>query len=589
MLLDLAARARSLYRVEQLEATGQLPSVQPPRRFLPGSSEGGAGDGRRRGLRLLLVAGVVVVVVVALWGVDTNATRGKVGRNVTLAGTSIAGLSAPEVEAAVADLAERYRVADVVVDAPEGGFQANAAELGLSVIADRTAEDAMTVGRTGNVAARIWGWARGFVSERKAPVRITVDEKAMARIVVERDPKRTPPVEPSLTVKDDKVVPKPGVPGRGIFGPSVLAALQEAGPEGLPLRISVKRDSLPPRFPIEDAQRLAERAEQLSTGGLPVAAGPATATVPASVVRSWFATQPTAEELQLTVDASGVPDTLAELFPKPTVPPVDAGFSVSGGRVSITPSKAGSGCCGPGAAAAIQSSLLSRTPGDATAVSLPLKTVPPSRDEEAARKLGIVEPIGTFTTNHAGGEPRVRNIHRIADMIQGAVIAPGATFSVNDYVGRRTAANGFVPAPIIDEHYKFTEDVGGGISQFATTIFNAAFFAGLDIPSYYMHGIYISRYPYGRESTISFPSPDVRIRNNTPHGVLIWPTYTETSITVTMFSTKYVTGEQTNQTTEKKGVCTAVTTERTRTYVDGRKATDRFNALYSPEEGVKCD
>ena len=213
----------------------------------------------------------------------------------------------------------------------------------------------------------------------------------------------------------------------------------------------------------------------------------------------------------------------------------------------------------------------------------------PSRHDGAARKVGIVEPIGTFTTNHADGDPRVQSIHRIADLIRRAVIAPGGTFSVNDHVGRRTTANGFVAAPVIDHEYKFTDDVGGGISQFATTIFNAAFFAGLDIPSYYMHGIYISRYPYGRESTISFPAPDVRIRNNTPYGVLIWPTYTATSITVTMYSTKYVSGEQTNQTTEKKGVCTAVTTERTRTYVDGRKTIDRFSGLYSPEEGVKCE
>ncbi|MDQ3640885.1 MAG: VanW family protein [Actinomycetota bacterium] len=574
--------------MDQLEATGPLPAVQPPRRLRPGTSEGGRGGAGRPVLRVLLVLAVAVGVIVALWGVDTNATRGEVGRNVTLGGTSIAGLNAPELDAAVAELAGRYRGADVAVEAPDGGFQATAAELGLSVVADRTATDAMTVGRTGNVAARIFGWARSFVWERKAPVRITVDETAMARIVVERDPKRTPPVEPSVMVKDDKIVPKPGVPGKGISGPSVLAALQKAGPEGLPLRISVDRDALPPRFPIDVAQRLADRAEQISAGGLPVAVGPATATVPSSVLRGWFSTQATAEELKLVVDASDAPDALAELFPKPTVAPVDAGFTVSGGRVSITPSKAGSGCCGPGAVAAIQSTLLTRSASD-PAVTLPLKSVPPSRDEEAARKLGIVEPIGTFTSNHAAGEPRVQNIHRIADLIQGVVIAPGATFSVNDHVGRRTTANGFVPAPVIDHEYKFTEDVGGGISQFATTIFNAAFFAGLDIPSYYMHGIYIARYPYGRESTISFPSPDVRIRNNTPHGVLIWPTYTATSITVTMYSTKYVSGEQTGQTTEKKGVCTAVTTERTRTYVDGRKTTDRFSGLYSPEEGVKCD
>jgi vancomycin resistance protein YoaR len=564
--------------MDQLEATGQLPAVQPPHHRRSG----------RRVVRGLALAGLLVVVVVGLWALDTRLSENKVGRKVNLAGQSIAGMEAAELDAAVASLAGEYREAAVVVEAPEGGFEASAPEFGLSVDTARTVAAAMAVGRTGNVVGRIWDWARSFVVERPAPVRIDLDQQAMARIVIERDPKRVPPVEPSVMVQDDKVVPKPGEPGRGITAPSVLAGLQKAGPKGVPLRISVDRDSVPPRFPIDDAKRLADRAEALAAAGLPVSAGSETATVPASVVRGWFRTQATGEELKLAVDASDAPEALAELFPEPAVEPVNAGFTVSAGRVSITPAKAGSGCCAAGASAAIQSALLNRASAD-TAIPLPLKPVPPSRDEEAARKLGIVEPIGTFTTNHAAGEPRVQNIHRISDLIRGVVIAPGATFSVNDHVGRRTAANGFVPAPVIDHEYKFTEDIGGGISQFATTIFNAAFFAGLDIPSYYMHGIYIARYPYGRESTISFPSPDVRIRNNTPYGVLIWPTYTATSITVTMYSTKFVSGEQTNQTREMKGVCTAVTTERTRTYVDGRKTTDRFTGLYSPEEGVKCE
>jgi vancomycin resistance protein YoaR len=564
--------------MDQLEATGQLPAVQPPHHRRSG----------RRVVRGLALAGLLVVVVVGLWALDTRLSENKVGRKVTLAGQSIAGMEAAELDAAVASLAGQYREAAVVVEAPEGGFEASAPEFGLSVDTARTVAAAMAVGRTGNVVGRIWDWARSFVVERPAPVRIDLDQQAMARIVIERDPKRVPPVEPSVMVQDDKVVPKPGEPGRGITAPSVLAGLQKAGPKGVPLRISVDRDSVPPRFPIDDAKRLADRAEALAAAGLPVSAGSETATVPASVVRGWFRTQATGEELKLAVDASDAPEALAELFPEPAVEPVNAGFTVSAGRVSITPAKAGSGCCAAGASAAIQSALLNRASAD-TAIPLPLKPVPPSRDEEAARKLGIVEPIGTFTTNHAAGEPRVQNIHRISDLIRGVVIAPGTTFSVNDHVGRRTAANGFVPAPVIDHEYKFTEDIGGGISQFATTIFNAAFFAGLDIPSYYMHGIYIARYPYGRESTISFPSPDVRIRNNTPYGVLIWPTYTATSITVTMYSTKFVSGEQTNQTREMKGVCTAVTTERTRTYVDGRKTTDRFTGLYSPEEGVKCE
>ena len=108
----------------------------------------------------------------------------------------------------------------------------------------------------------------------------------------------------------------------------------------------------------------------------------------------------------------------------------------------------------------------------------------------------------------------------MADIVRGSIIEPGATFSLNDTVGRRTIEKGFVEAPVIDAEYKFSKDVGGGVSQFSTTLFNAAFFAGLDIPTYGMHGIYISRYPYGREATLDFPSLDLKVRNSTPYGVL---------------------------------------------------------------------
>ena len=99
------------------------------------------------------------------------------------------------------------------------------------------------------------------------------------------------------------------------------------------------------------------------------------------------------------------------------------------------------------------------------------------------------------------------------------------------------------------EDGKFAEAVGGGISQFATTLFNASFFAGLDMPEYQSHSIYISRYPYGREATLNYPAPRSRSSsNNTPYGVLVWPTYTGTSLTVTLYSTKYAPGTQTGQT-----------------------------------------
>ena len=69
--------------------------------------------------------------------------------------------------------------------------------------------------------------------------------------------------------------------------------------------------------------------------------------------------------------------------------------------------------------------------------------------------------------------------------------------------------------------------------------------------------IYLDRYPYGREATLGCPEPDQKIKNNTPYGILIWTSYTGTSVTVTLYSTQYAYGEQTGQTNGAVGACTA--------------------------------
>ena len=183
----------------------------------------------------------------------------------------------------------------------------------------------------------------------------------------------------------------------------------------------------------------------------------------------------------------------------------------------------------------------------------------------------------------------MRNIHRIADLLRGVVIEPGETFSINRTVGRRTREKGFVSAGVI-ENGRMSEDVGGGISQMATTLFNAAWFAGLEFGEYQSHSLYISRYPYGREATMGFPHPDLEIKNTTPYGVLLWPTYTDTSLTVSMYSTRhYQSVEQSGQTKRAQGTCTVVRTERTRVTLDGQRLVDSTSARYRAREGLNCD
>ena len=147
------------------------------------------------------------------------------------------------------------------------------------------------------------------------------------------------------------------------------------------------------------------------------------------------------------------------------------------------------------------------------------------------------EKISSFTTNFPVGQPRVHNIRLASRIINGTYIPPGEQFSMNGILGERTAAKGYIEAGIIRDGRAATS-YGGGISQVSTTIFNAAFFSGMQLDAWTPHYYYISRYPEGREATISWPNLHNKFTNTTDGGVLIQVAVTDSSITVTFWGTK---------------------------------------------------
>ena len=161
-----------------------------------------------------------------------------------------------------------------------------------------------------------------------------------------------------------------------------------------------------------------------------------------------------------------------------------------------------------------------------------------------ARKLRIREQVSEFTTYFPHAAYRNTNIGRAAELVDGTVLKPGETFSLNRTVGERTRANGFTKGFVIEDGV-YKEDLGGGVSQMATTTFNAMFFAGLTDIEHKTHSFYIDRYPVGREATVAWGSVDLRFQNDTPYGVLITASVTPSTVTtqgvvtVRMWSTKY--------------------------------------------------
>lgn len=158
----------------------------------------------------------------------------------------------------------------------------------------------------------------------------------------------------------------------------------------------------------------------------------------------------------------------------------------------------------------------------------------PTFETKDAEQLDIQHLVSSFTTYYHCCEARARNIEKFADIVDETIVYPGEKFNLNTFAGRRTAEEGFEPAGTLVKG-SLIETVGGGVSQFATTFFNAVYWGGYKDISHKPHSRYFSRYPEGIEATISWPEPHLIFQNDTDGGILIRATYTNNSVTVSFF------------------------------------------------------
>ena len=226
---------------------------------------------------------------------------------------------------------------------------------------------------------------------------------------------------------------------------------------------------------------------------------------------------------------------------------------------------------------------------------------------EEAQALGIKEQISSFTTRFTSPASGT-NMRVVAAEVDGALILPGETFSLNTFTGPRGTAQGYVEAAVI-QNGELSKAVGGGISQFATTMFNAVFFAGLEDVYHKPHSFYISRYPAGREATVYEGVIDLQWRNDSDTGVYVDTTWTPGSLTVAFYGTRHfeieaIEGPRTNYrqpTVQDKvddGKCTPqpgipgfdVTVTRVfRDLASGQELRrETFNTRYAAEAVIHC-
>jgi vancomycin resistance protein YoaR len=160
----------------------------------------------------------------------------------------------------------------------------------------------------------------------------------------------------------------------------------------------------------------------------------------------------------------------------------------------------------------------------------------PERSTADAKAMGITGVVGSYTTTYGGTPGRLNNVQLVAELIDGALVAPGARFSFNETTGERNAAKGFEEAPVIING-ELQNGIGGGVCQVSTTVFNAAFEAGLSIEKRTNHALYIGHYPTGRDATVNYPDLDLVFRNDTDKWLLLRTFVGPGSLTVNLYGT----------------------------------------------------
>lgn len=160
----------------------------------------------------------------------------------------------------------------------------------------------------------------------------------------------------------------------------------------------------------------------------------------------------------------------------------------------------------------------------------------PARVDEALLKEITEKQLNRFTTRfRKENMERTRNIELATEAINNTVIFPGEHFSFNEVVGERTKERGYLPAPVIVQG-EFSEDIGGGICQVSSTLFNAVDLQGIEVTERYAHSREVPYVPKGRDATVSWWGPDFAFRNKYNQALLIQATAQNGVMTVTIYS-----------------------------------------------------
>ncbi|MBM3688672.1 MAG: hypothetical protein FJW80_03270 [Actinobacteria bacterium] len=505
-------------------------TVVAPPESVRDPDRGGAAARASLAAAAIVIVGSVVFYLGMLLGSSSD-----VPANTTVLGVQIGGLSRAEAVATLDREVGPRALAPISVSAFDTTEEIFPSEAGLAFDPIATVDAAE--GRLYNPLSMV---LRLFGSTAVDPV-VTVDEAALsARLQLFADLLTRPITEPTVHYEGMQPTLTSGQDGRTLdvpLGADQVADAYLLATDPVPLPEIV----LPAAVSPEEAQAFVAGPATIAVAApIAVQADTVTAQVPPEAIAEATHYIVEGEELAPQIDGAILYAPIAKDLGPISTPGNDATFQINADNVPVVvPSRVGAGVSDEVLAAAVGNVLFEE--GDARVALTPITVRDPKLTTEQAMQLGVVKEISSFTQQVNYAEYMAHNLALAAEYINGTLLMPGEVFSMNEKTENRDPENGYMEGYVIGPGGIFTRALGGGLSAATTTMWSTAFYAGLEPVEVQAHSIYISRYVPGLEATVAWEGFDMKFRNNTPYGVFITASTTDTSMTVTMYSTRIYT------------------------------------------------
>ncbi len=436
---------------------------------------------------------------------------------VTVADVPVGGMTIDQAAAALAARAEAIESSPITFKHGDQSWTASLRDVGVSIDEGEALSRAVGYGREDSAFRRLRAVTALARSGEQLPMPISLDFQQLDRWFDEIDSGLgTPPRNASVEIQGSTVVIVPEVDGvvvdRDRARGEVESQLLNLTPIEAELPVSTKIASIR-ATDLEPARDLLLRAmanpvQVSNAGGL--------WTLPATDLAQFLRQDMVqgdngAPAIHLGLDREKLATWLDErLGAAIETEPVDAEVGWNGERlISVEPSVDGARLDAAALAERVEGSFF----GSGGTIEAPVTYVKPDIDSANLDKLGITTFLGSGQSNYSGSsDGRATNVAVGASLLNGTLIPPWGEFSFNESIGWIDEDKGFVEAQVIDGE-QIGQDIGGGICQVSTTVFRAAYLAGLPITEWWPHRFRIGFYEYdgwdpGLDASILQPTED---------------------------------------------------------------------------------